>query len=390
MNHIVRSIRIPALIIMMAGTLIAVSGCNRETEENPDTIREQISAYQSQINQLTLQINELERKLELMGERPRSRNRIPVSVIETELSTFEEYIHAMSTVEAIHTAIISPEINGQIKEVLVNKGQQVRAGQVVARLNTSVITSNMEEVKTSLDLARVVYQRQKGLWDQQIGSEMQYLEAKNRVETLETRLQTLESQMEMAVMRSPFDGVVDEIFLREGELAMPGSRVMHLLDLRRLYVNADVSESYLGVIKRGDFVTLRFPAYPEFEQDVPIHRVGHVINPENRTFRVQLLINNKEDRFKPNMLATMAIKVRTVDHAVVVPSILVRQDMQGQYVYTVGSDNGDTSAVKRYIERGPDSEGKTMVLSGLTPGEVLINRGHNQVTEGSLIRLEQQ
>jgi len=363
-------------------------GCGGKPEPGPEQIRDQISEYQAQINRLTLKVNELERELERMGERPRSRTRIPVSVMEVGLVSFRQYINATSTVEAVQTAIISPETNGQIKEILVEKGQQVEAGKVVARLNTSVVKSSMEEVETSLALARTIYQRQKGLWDQRIGSEMQYLEAKNAVESLQTRLKTLESQLEMAVMRAPFSGIVDEIFLKAGELAMPGSRVMHMINLNRLYVNADVSESNTGRIKKGDLVRLRFPAFPGMEMQVPVHRVGNVINPENRTFRVQLLIDNPSGNFKPNMMASMAININTIDDAVVIPSILVRQDLQGHHVYVAVTSNGDMLVSKRYIERGYDGEGSTMVLSGLQPGELLINRGHNQVTDGSLIRIE--
>ena len=377
-----------AAFVIVALSMFTFVGCGGKPEPGPEQIRDQISEYQAQINRLTLKVNELERELERMGERPRSRTRIPVSVMEVGLVSFRQYINATSTVEAVQTAIISPETNGQIKEILVEKGQQVEAGKVVARLNTSVVKSSMEEVETSLALARTIYQRQKGLWDQRIGSEMQYLEAKNAVESLQTRLKTLESQLEMAVMRAPFSGIVDEIFLKAGELAMPGSRVMHMINLNRLYVNADVSESNTGRIKKGDLVRLRFPAFPGMEMQVPVHRVGNVINPENRTFRVQLLIDNPSGNFKPNMMASMAININTIDDAVVIPSILIRQDLQGHHVYVAVTSNGDMLVSKRYIERGYDGEGSTMVLSGLQPGELLINRGHNQVTDGSLIRIE--
>lgn len=380
---------IPFLAIGLFASM-AIVGCSGHSEEGPEAIRQQITAYQAQINEITLKVNELERELERMGERPMSRNQLPVSVLEADLTTFEQYFNATSTVEAVQAAIISPETSGQIKEILVEKGQQVNAGQVVARLNTSVVENSIEELRTSLSLANTVYQRQKGLWDLKIGSEIQYLEAKNAVESLENRLNTLESQLQMAVMRAPFTGLVDEIFLKSGELAMPGMGVMNLVNLKRVYINADISETYLGSIQKGDLVKLRIPSYPDLVMEVPVHRIGNVINPENRTFRVQLLIDNPSGLFKPNMMAMMGITTKRIDDALVIPSILIRQDLQGHYVYIAGSNNGDQVAIKKYIERGPDGEGNTMVLKGIEPGDLIISRGNNQVVDGSLIRIEEQ
>ena len=370
-------------------TLLAFVGCSGSEEESPEAIRQQISQYNAEINELTMKINDLEQLLGDMGEQPQSRNQIPVTVTALEINDFKQFFQAAASVEAIQAAIISPETSGQLKELLVEKGQRVKAGQVVARLNTSVIEGNISEVETSLELARTVYNRQKSLWDQKIGSEIQYLEARNNLESMETRLKTLQSQLEMSVMRAPFDGIVDDIFIKEGELAMPGTRVMLLLNLRKLYINADVSESHLGAISKGESVILRFPSFPGFEASVPIHRIGNTINPENRTFRVQLQIDNPGERFKPNMMANMSINLLTVKEAISIPSILIKQDLQGYYVYVARQHNGDLLARKIYIERGSDGEGITIINSGLKEGDLVINRGHNQVTDMSLIRIQE-
>ncbi len=369
-------------------SLLSFIGCSGSEEETPEAIRQQISQYSAQINELTMKINELEQLLVNMGERPQSRNQIPVTLMELQKNDFKQFFQAAAAVEAIQTAIISPETSGQMKELLVKKGQHVKTGQVVARLNTSVIAGNISELETSLALARTVYNRQKNLWDQQIGSEIQYLEARNNLESLETRLKTLQSQLEMAVMRAPFDGIVDDIFIKEGELAMPGTRVMLLLNLHKLYINADVSESHLGAIRQGDPVILRFPSYPGFEASVPINRIGNTINPENRTFRVQLQIDNQEERFKPNMMANISINILTMENVISIPSMLIKQDLQGHYVYVARQQNGDLLARKIYIERGADGEGITMINSGLQEGDQIINRGHNRVTDMSLIRMQ--
>jgi membrane fusion protein, multidrug efflux system len=376
-------------ILLFSGLfLTGLNGCKTQAEDgSPEAIRNQISHYQKEINDLTLKIGELEKQLVAMGEPVNNRAQVPVTILKVEPSQFDQFFVASATVEAVQTATISPEASGQIRSISVSKGQRVSAGQVVARLNTSVIENNISEVNTSLQLARTVFERQKGLWEQQIGSEMQYLEAKNNVEALEGRLQTLQSQLNMSLMRAPFNGIVDEILMKEGELAMPGVRVMNIINLEKLFINADLSEAYLGLVKQGEMVTLRFPAFPNEEFTLAVNRVGNVINPENRTFRVQLLLNNPTERFKPNMMANLSIPTLTTSDALVVPSILIKQDVQGFFLYTVVENNGNLMANKTYIERGPDGEGLTMIRDGLAPGDRVIMNGNNQVSDGSLIRI---
>lgn len=369
--------------------LILVS-CNEEQKSEPDLIREQISQYNEQVVELNQKIADLERQLEGLGETTQNRIRTPVTVNALEYGPFDHYFRVNASVEAVRDAMISPEANGQIKEIPVEKGQQVRRGQVLVRLNTSVIENNIAEVKTSLQLAETVYNRQKRLWEQEIGSEIQYLEARNNYRSMQSRLQTLESQLDMSIIRAPFDGLIDEIFAKEGEMAMPGMMVMQMLNLDQLFVNADVSETFLPAVNPSDKVILRFPAFPEYEERVTIHRLGNVINPENRTFRLQLRIDNTNKQFKPNMMAGISIKSFSTDSALVVPSIFIKQDVQGQYVYVARENtDGDLVARKAYVERGLSGEGQTMILSGLNPGDLLINRGHNRVSEGTLIRVNE-
>lgn len=372
---------------IFAFSLLFIS-CQEEEKSDTEVIREKISGYNEQIVDLNQKIAELERELEALGETTQNRVRTPVTLTTLGYEPFEHYVRINGQAEAVKEAMISPETSGQITSIEVQKGQQVRRGQVLARLNISVIENNIAEVKTSLQLAQTVYNRQEALWEQEIGSEIQYLEAKNNYESLQSRLKSLESQMEMAVMRAPIDGIVDDIFSKEGELAMPGSRVMQIINLNQLYINADVSETFLPVISSDDKVILRFDAFPDYEEWVPIHRLGNVINPENRTFRLQLRINNPNMQFKPNMMASMGIRSFSTDEALVVPSIYIKQDVQGHFLFVATeNEEGILEASKVYIERGRSGEGKTMILSGLNAGDRLINQGHNRVSDGTLIKI---
>ncbi|TVQ11294.1 MAG: efflux RND transporter periplasmic adaptor subunit [Bacteroidetes bacterium] len=378
------------LFFVMLTLIFAASSCQEEEKSDTGLIREKISGYNEQIVELNQKISDLERELEALGETTQNRVRTPVTLTTLGYEPFDHYFRINAKAEAIREAMISPETNGQITSIEVEKGQEVRRGQVLARLNVSVIENNIAEAKTSLQLSQTVYNRQKNLWEQEIGSEMQYLEARNNYESLQSRLKSLESQLEMAVMRAPFDGIVDEIFAKEGELAMPGSRVMQVINLDQLYINADVSETFLPVVGRGDKVILRFDAFPGYEEWVPIHRLGNVINPENRTFRLQVRINNPNKQFKPNMMASMGIRSFSTDQALVVPSILIKQDVQGHFLFVAReNEEGILEASKIYIERGRSGEGKTMIESGIEPGDRIINQGHNRVSDGTLIKISE-
>ncbi|MFO7924550.1 MAG: efflux RND transporter periplasmic adaptor subunit [Bacteroidales bacterium] len=379
-------------VIILFSLIIATTftpSCNDfSSEKTPEAIRDSISEYRNQISGLNMKISRLETQLTDMGERLPTREATKVRADTLQTRDFEHYIKINGSVEAVRDATISPELNGQMKKIMVSRGDRVNAGQVVAELNTSVIENNIEEVKTNLQMAETVYERQKRLWEQEIGSEMQYLEARNRYESLQSSLKSMESQLDLAILRAPFSGIIDDIFIKEGELAMPGSPVMRLINLTNLYINTDVSERYLPLINSNDSVILQFPIFPDYEDNVPVYLLGNVINPENRSFRLQLRIVNPEEKFKPNMVATLGIKTFSEEDVIVIPSILIKEDVQGHFVFIAKQDSGGHYvAEKTYIERGPESEGKTLVEEGIGSGDLIITEGHNKVGDGDMIQL---
>jgi membrane fusion protein, multidrug efflux system len=371
---------------------LLAAGCRQQDryEVDPQTTRDTLEAYRRQIEHLQAEVRRMEGRLNGDGSNNRVHVREPLRVRTQEIavSDFEHYFRVNGSVEAVRNAIISPETNGQMSSITVSSGERVGEGRVVARLNTSVIERNIEEVKTQLEMAETVYQRQQRLWKQGIGSEMQYLEAQNAYRNLRSRLATLESQLDLAVLRAPFAGIVDEIFIKEGELASPGTPVMQIVNLATLNVNADISERYIGQVNRGDSVILRFPFMPDFQERVPVYRLGNVVNPDNRSFRLQLRIANPGERLKPNMVANLSVRYRSAADVVVVPTILIKQDVQGHFVYLAReNDRGDWHAQQTYIERGPESEGRTVIEGGLSPGDLLITDGHNLVGDGDPVRI---
>ncbi len=366
--------------------VVVTAACSNQTKDE-ESIRSQISEYKQQIGELNKKIAGLENDLKDLSGTAESAYSVPIQVDTLSYQTFEHYFDVSGTVEAVREAFVSPEISGQIKNIYVGEGEYVRQGQLLIKLNTEITENNINEVRSSLNHATTVYEKQKRLWEKGIGSEVQYLNAENNKDALENRLETLKSQQAMAMIKSPVNGVVDEIYLKEGEIAMPGTRLMMVVNLKELYINADVSESYLSSVKAGDMAQVSFPVYPELTINVPVYRTGNFINPNNRTFIIQLKIKNTDDKLKPNVLAIIKIRDFSSDQALTVPTKVIKQDIKGHYLYKLTNDDNIMQAAKVYIKTGLTSGEYTMVLEGLNPGDKIIVKGYTQVSDGTKVML---
>lgn len=371
------------IIIIFASLMISCGN-----SESPEAIRNQLSNLKDTQLQINHQIKELEKKLNEMETEDQIAGLVPVYVQELKKGAFDHFILLNGKVELIEEAQISPEANGQIKKIHVSKGQKVNRGDLLVTLNTSMIENSMKEVKLGLDLATKIYDKQKELWDQKIGSELQYLEAKNTKESLEQKLKTLQSQLDMSIVKAPFNGIVDEIFQKEGELASPGRAIIYLVNLENLKVVADVSESLLPKIKKGDMVTVKFPTYNDLEMSAPIYRIGNLIDQNTRTMRIEIKLSNIDGKIKPNQMASLRVKDFESEKAIVVPSIIVKQDSRGEFLFVVDkNETGEQIAKKQYVKSGLSYNDRTMILSGLEEGQKVITAGFNQISNGGLIEV---
>jgi membrane fusion protein, multidrug efflux system len=369
------------LFLIFIASILMVS-CSSNDESNKDA--EKLESYKEQIKELKEKISEIK---ETGNNQEYTGRVIPVKVKTVTTQPFSHNFTAAGELESIEEAFISPEVNGQIISVNVEEGQHVKSGQILARLNTVIVENTISEVKTQLTLAKTIFDKQTILWNKNIGSERQYLEAKNYYESLQDKLNTLEAQRDMGIITSPIDGVVEEIFLQKGEMAAPGMQFMQIVNINKLYVTLKLSEAYLSAIKKGDIVDISFPAYPGLVYHEPVFRTGNVINEQDRTFVVQVEIDNKSGKLKPHMLVNVNINDYNTDEAIVLPSILIKEDMKGSFVYVLGDDNGKKFSAKKYIETGVSSNDKTEVVRGLKAGEVIITDGYNNVSNGSVVTI---
>ncbi len=371
--------------------IFGVAACGGEQPEGVEGKKEQLKAYKTQINELQGKITALEQ--EIAAEDPAfaasNKNATLITTIPVKEETFAHYIQVRGNVASDRNVTVGAEASGEVTRVNARKGDKVRKGQLLIVQNAETAKNGLEELKTSLELAKTKYERQANLWEKKIGTEMQYLESKNNVESLERRISSAQSQLNNYFIYAPFGGTIDEVIIKEGETAQPGVPLLRLVSLEDMYILADVSESYLGQFNRGDSVEVNFPSLNKTIKST-IGSVGQVINPNNRTFEVEVKLPNDENLLRPNLLAVLKIKDFEAPNSVVLPSNLIQSDNRGDYVYTAKKDGEDLIAEKKRVERGMTYSSKTMIKSGLQPGEVVINEGYREVSEGVAVKLADQ
>ena len=366
-------------------TLSILVSC--EPKNELDELHKSLDQKKIEMSNLKLEIRNLQDKI---NEKDTAKTEvgIAVNVEKVNPEKFEHFFTANGSFEAVEYAYISPETSGQVTKILVKEGDQVKKGQQLVKLNTAVIENSIREVNTALELATTVYNKQKQLWDKKIGSEMDYLRAKNDMQRMKDQLQTLDSQLDMAIISSPIDGIVDQIIPNIGELAMPGQLLMQVVNLNEFYLNVEVSESYLPYLKKGDPVNISLVTYGDVTLKANIFRIENIINPENRSFKVKIKVKNTDNKIRPNMLAEVQFKDFESDNAFVVPSIIVKKDFNGDYLFVAEKSEGSYISKKIYIETGRSIDNQTMVVNGLHAGDQIIINGYNQVVEGSLLTIK--
>ena len=314
-------------------------------------------------------------------------NRKLVTTQTVDKGTFERFAEIQGNVQSSETAAASAEVAGRIMKIAVKEGDRVSNGQLIATLDLEQVNKQIAEVEKSLELAEDVFARQERLWKQNIGSELQYLEAKNNVERLTKSKETLAFQLTKSKVYAPITGVVEMVNLEAGELALPGSPIVNILSTNRLEVVVDLPENYLQSVSRGDAVTVTYPAL-DYEQQAKINLIGSTINAANRTFKAEISTGNPGNRLKPNLLAIVKIKEFEQEDVVIIPLDLVQQEVGGKkYVMIAQNEGRDVLAKKVYIKTGETYDGKVIVTSGLNGGEQLIAKGGRGLADGDVLEI---
>ncbi|MCC5938765.1 MAG: efflux RND transporter periplasmic adaptor subunit [Lunatimonas sp.] len=369
-------------LFLLVGLLTISIACEKKGDELSEK-KSELERYQKEAAELKVKMDALVAEIAALDPTygRSQRKEVLITTVTPRRGYFSHFVEVTGSVLSKKNVNISAEVAGRIQEVSAVEGMQVKRGQVLARIDAESVDRNIDELRSQLELAEVLYERQKRLWDQQIGTEIQFLEVKNRKENLEKSLASLQTQKDRTVVRAPFDGTVESVMVRLGELVQPGSPMLNFVGESDLFIEGDVSEKYVGVLQRGDSVEVIFPSIDR-RLETKVSAVGAVINPNNRTFKVEVFLPSMP-LVKPNMISVLRINDYHRDDAVVVPSYLILQDNNGDYVFVVEQGN----AVKRYLKRGMTQGDQTEVLEGLEGNEQLVDKGFREVGNNTPVKI---
>jgi RND family efflux transporter MFP subunit len=311
-----------------------------------------------------------------------------VATYEVTPQEFNHFTSFQGTVKTMKNINVYPEMPGQLLEVLVVEGQKVEKDQVLARIDDGGLLAQLAQAKSQLLLAETVFNRQERLWSQNIGSEIQFLQAKTQFESAEKAVDALSLQVEKSVVRAPFDGTVDQIFKEPGTIVAPGmgSELFRVVNIDKVYVEVDVPETHITSIGEGSKVQVNLPAIGE-EIDARIARVSKVINPSNRSFTVEIPLENKSGFIRPNLMASVAINDYSNQSAIMIPQSVVSENAEGQqYCFALEESTEGYIAKRLIIETGKTSEDFIEVLDGVEKGALLITEGAKKVSDNQPVK----
>jgi len=381
-------------LLSLATLFLLVVACQEEQKVAPNAIptdlngkKEFLKNKKAELRQLSALIEKTEQEIDaLIPDDQKARTL--VTTTQVPVKDFERFVDIQAAVEADDMVAASSETGGRILRMNFKEGDNIRKGQLIAKIDLEQIDKQVAELQTAMTLAKDVFERQSRLWKQNIGSELQYLEAKNNVERLEKSLETIEFQKTKANVYAPISGVVEMVGLKQGEMASPGMPILQILNTNRVKVVADIPETYLGKIKRGETVTIKFPALDK-EIQAKISQLGRTIDPNNRTFEAEINLNNSKGIYKPNLLALMMINDFEAKNVPVIPVEMVQQEVSGKdYVYIKEKGKKGEIAKKIYVEIGENYNGEVIIKSGLAGGEDLIMEGARGLAENQLVKVE--
>ena len=382
---------LPLLII----TLLLAS-CDSGEKQSVDAViaSQNIESIRAKKTELVTQQNLIKqeiKKLDIVISELDAGKKIPlITTFKLEEAEFKHFLELQGNVTTKNLLVIYPEYSGVLTNVYVKEGQKVKKGQVLAKIDDGGLSQQLAQLKIQAELAKTTFERQQRLWDQKIGSEMQYLQAKSNYEAQDQAIAQLEQQVAKTIIRAPFSGTIDDVLTEQGSVVMPGqSELMRIVNLDNMYIVTDVPEKYIAQITRNKKVEVEFPILGK-KIDSEVRQVGYFINPNNRTFKVEISIPNKEKSIKPNLTAKLKINDYTNDNALLIPQGIISENASGeQYIYVVNDKDGNDEAVaeKKVIETGLTQGDLIEVTKGLEKGSEIVMEGARSVNDGQKVKI---
>jgi RND family efflux transporter MFP subunit len=307
-----------------------------------------------------------------------------VSVATLKDTVFNHYLDIQGSVNTKENILIQPEMPGTLIALNVKAGQRVSKGQLLARVDDGGSSQQVASLETQYQLAKTTFERQKNLWNQKIGSEIQYLQAQTQMLSLQRSVAQAKAMLSKTEIRAPFSGTIDEVFVERGQVVAAGAQgLMRIVNLNNMYVSTSIPESYIGKLKVGTQVDVFLTSLNKNYKG-KVRQIGNFINPNNRSFGIEVSIPNPENLLRPNQVAKLKVIDYTVKNAIVVPSNVIQEDGKGnQFVFVASNSNGKTAMAKKsMVTTGKSSDNVTEILSGLSANDIIVIEGVNTISEG--------
>lgn len=372
------------LAFVLTFGLFAVA-CGSKPEQTPATDKQaRLDEIKKQIATLDAEASALELELNPEGKEVRSK------VVGVQLfppTVFKSFIDLQGSVTADQELYINAKMPGTAEKILIKTGDHINEGQTVLTLDDAVLKQGLAELESQLAFANDMYEKQKALWDQKIGTEVQFLSAKNNKESIEKRIVTTKEQWDMSKVKAPISGIIDEVMIKPGQTIAPGVPIARLVNFSKLKINANVPESYAGRIKPGNAIKIYFPDIQK-EYDSKVSYVSPVINKVNRTFNVEAFLPSNMSGILPNMISILKIVDYTNPQAYVIPINLLQRDSQGDYIMVADSTGSMWKATKKMVTIGKFYNDQVEVKSGLDATSQIITRGYQDLIEGEVLTVQ--
>ena len=376
--------------------IIIISGCNSSRNASIESLiesgdleelKKRKKEYVDAMNTMKVELNEINNGISLLDENERLTL---VSKYEIQQTIFNTYIEAQANLKTRKNVLILPEFQGTLEKVFVSEGQEVKKGQLLAEINDSGLNEQYEQMVIQAEFAKENFERTQRLWDNNIGSEMQYLKSKTDYEASKKMVEQMKDRLSKTKIYAPFDGEIDEIISNVGSNLIPGvSQILRLVNLDIIYAESFVSEKYISFIGEGTEAIVQIPLL-NMDYRSSVNQTGNFINPSNRTFRIEVPVENFDNRIKQNLDAKIKINIYKKDDAIVIPLRIVREDALGKnFVYVMSEDNkeGVYLTSKQFITLGNKSEDKVEVTEGLDLGDIVVLEGAYSVEDSQRVKL---
>ncbi len=376
-HHYILNMKKTIGILALAAVLVSCG--EKSKEQQAEQIKSELAAKQNQAADLKAEIEKLQNELDKLSGNSKEKG-IPVEVITVTSGSFKNYLDVMGRVDAEETVTLSSEMPGTVTRIYVQSGDLVNKGTVLAETDSKALMQSISDLQTNLDLVNTLYEKQKGLWDQKIGTEVQFLQIKNQKESLEKKMAALQEQVRMTKIISPIDGTVDAVDIKPGSAIAPGMPAIRVVNMNKLKIKAEVAEKFAPQIKTGNEVRVIIPDMND-SVDTKISYSARTINQLNRTFTVEVKLDGKKE-YHPNMFARLKITTYvSKEPKISVPMKLIQRDGTNDYVMI---KKGDV-AEKKIVNIGQTYNGVAEIISGLNEGDQIISNGHIGLPAGEKV-----